>query len=301
MTVTVATLEKLIETIPKTVENRGESVPFSVESAASIQAGIPQDNQGDPLADLEYPAIVIQDITDAESEDSPITGELQRNPDETTSQSDTFTFSAGTSDYTVTEQDIKPGSTTVTGTLNGASGHTFTEGTDYEVVDKHGEWGGLDTIRWLGGGDEPDDSTDFTVAYEHFTPSQTIGERGDVTMQVHVHTYNLEAGDTKDGVTFSKEHHREDLMRQMLTRLKTWYKAVLPSALVATDAATGSRGPIQDFSYLESRGVLRKGFDMVIRQAVGEKVTARTIRDPETKFKLDVDGDGTFEVEAIDL
>lgn len=73
----------------------------------------------------------------------------------------------------------------VTGTLDGSTGHTFVEGTDYRVIDSDtfnhlkwnednwndGDWAGtattpgLDTIDWSIGGDNPDDNTDFYVDY----------------------------------------------------------------------------------------------------------------------------------------
>lgn len=51
----------------------------------------------------------------------------------------------------------------VTGTVDG-SAKTFTEGTDYQVIDDNGD-GNIDTIDFGIGGDDPDDNTEFEVTY----------------------------------------------------------------------------------------------------------------------------------------
>jgi len=52
----------------------------------------------------------------------------------------------------------------VTGTLDGSADHTFTKGTDYQLVDDDGD-GEDDSIDWSVGGDSPDDGTAFFVDY----------------------------------------------------------------------------------------------------------------------------------------
>lgn len=64
--------------------------------------------------------------------------------------------------FTVT-YDIDAGIiNSVTGTLNGTSGHSFIRGTDFEGVDSDGD-GYVDAIDWSIGGDTPDDGTEFSV------------------------------------------------------------------------------------------------------------------------------------------
>jgi len=73
-------------------------------------------------------------------------------------QTDDFTFFEDDDPYTLTnEPDLS--STVVTD----ASGDSFTEDTDYEIINPDGI--DRNTLRWLDGGSSPDDEEDFTVEY----------------------------------------------------------------------------------------------------------------------------------------
>lgn len=271
MPLTVAAAEKLVESLPKHIHLRqpqggGEDqIDVTIWWAPSVEEGIP---------DSDKPAVVLQDITDNPAPDDPVTGLMNKDPNATTATSDTFTFDATQDDYRVTEEDMEEASVEVTGTLNGSSGHTFTKDTDYEVVDPDND-GAFEVIRWLDGGDNPDDGTDFTVDYNHFTPARDYGERSHVKVQMHAHTTDLEAGDRGA----SEAQHREDIMRALVNRLKTWWRASAPQDLADVQCAARERGAISDFSYLEGRGTLRKGFDLTIGQAQAVRTTTRTVRE----------------------
>lgn len=80
---------------------------------------------------------------------------------------ETHTYSTGTDVYALDNSRVL-----VEGyyevTIEDTSGDTYTQGTDFEVVDDDSD-GDLDSIDWSVGGSTPDDAEDFDVDYAYQT------------------------------------------------------------------------------------------------------------------------------------
>lgn len=262
-------VEKLIAGLPKTLTMRnGDVLKVHVETAQSVRTGL----------EGKYPAIVIHDVTDAPAHDNPPDGLLATNPDDTTAVTFQFAYATGTLDYAVAERDIVPGTDTLTGTAGGGA-RTFIRATDYELVDANGD-GALDTVRFLAGGTKPDNGTTVTLAHSHYTPSETVGEKSLTTIRLEAHAIEMLNGQTRAGETITATHDAEDIARRLLNVLKANARRPLKQAL-AGYAGVGERGPDQDLSYLEGRGVTRLGFTIPLTYSVSETYKERSIRRME--------------------
>lgn len=258
----LAASEAFLASLPSSVTMpNGDVLAIKRFSALTLEEG---------SGDDDYPLIVYDHISDAPYGQTPINNRYHANPRDVTATTQAITFATGTLDYAVAEKDIASGTVTVTGTRSG-SPHTFVTLTDFTVVDTNGD-GGLDTIRWTAGGQKPDNATSFTVAYSHYTPSVSYGEAVENTLQVHAHTRNLNAGE--HGATAF--HHREDIMSAIMSSLRVWSAIGLSRALAGKAVVTG-RGNEAPFSFLEGKGIVRKGFDIRVAQTVTEAVKAQSI------------------------
>ena len=272
----------------------GDLVPIYKDTMTNLLEGVKQADLGvSGGIDLNYPIILISEVSDTVAPTSPVNSQLSQDRTYTTQQVDTLTKQVGVLDYAVVKPDIKAGTTVIVGTYSGTPNTTFVLNTDYEVLDLNADTG-LETIRWKtgGGAKKPDDGTQFTVTYQHYTPREWYGEESATQVQVHALAVAIKSGDTltrSPVTTAQKDHTAEEVLRTMLMHLKGW-AASLDIALAGL-AGTRDRGPIQDFSHLEGEGVLRKGFDITLHYNVRAPVDVDSLLaiDVETGLVIKVD------------
>jgi len=101
------------------------------------------------------------------------------------SKTENIVFDADEDTYQVTERDIVAVQS-LTGTRNG-SAHTFVNGADFEVYTTY-DYSTPNAIRWLPGGNKPDDGTSFTATYTHRLISSMQGNRSMNTYRLTIHT-----------------------------------------------------------------------------------------------------------------
>jgi len=91
--------------------------------------------------------------------------------------SDTFVYLSGKDDYRL---DYTTSLSTETVTDEG--GTTYSQGSDYDIVDTDGD-GRLDTLRWLGGGSSPAADSEFTIEYQsdNYIPQSIVWDTNEST------------------------------------------------------------------------------------------------------------------------
>lgn len=134
---------------------------------------------------------------------------------QTENQTDTFTYDATKDIYEVEQKDIDTVNA-VEGTLNGAA-HTFTEGTDYQVIST--DTNDFDNaIEWLDGGDTPDNGTDFTVDYDYILVAPTRNSYGRIEFRLWIITEEVRSSHSEA----TKDYAKTDLAWELGDALLDW-------------------------------------------------------------------------------
>lgn len=168
----------------------------------------------------------------------------------TVSATDNPTFNAGTSEYTLTQQDVAA-ITQVSGTL-ASSPHVFVEDVDYELASIGGSIY-LNAIRWLAGGDEPDDATSFQVDYTHNQVQLKNAVSDQITYRLILH-----AMEHTEGSNFYPKSTMAHEMKQSIYRDLTKLKgSSLGNGLVAMGFNV-----VGSLAYGEGESVVRIGIDL---------------------------------------
>lgn len=134
---------------------------------------------------------------------------IENNP-----QIDLLTYVDGTDDYFVSQRDIVDVQS-ITGTLAGVEDHEFVEDIDYDFVEGP-DYTTKSTIRWLPGGDRPDDGTDFAVEYTHRTIERKGSVRTNVTYRLCLH---VQKDPVVSGARYAKTRLGEMALESLIAQL----------------------------------------------------------------------------------
>jgi hypothetical protein len=188
----------------------GDKLPLTLVDGTEVNV------DHDDLSSESVPLIEIEPGNIKRSMKSKRGKNVSKNKQDTT----TTTYTSTQDVYDVHEKDISS-INSVSGTLNG-SNHTFTEDYDFEIFTNalrslpH-------AIKWLDGGDTPDEDTEFTIDYNHRLVSETRISWETRMMNLIIHGSEVPSSNANASIDYSKSDVLEETT-DFLSDLAAFYR-----------------------------------------------------------------------------
>lgn len=208
------------------------------------------------------------------------------------STSDVHAYSDGTITYPFSEDPIHINS--VVGTLLGNAGHTFVPGVDYVTGHTVGKDFVPTYIKWLSGGDKPDDATNFTVTYDYPDVVTSQVSRGKITVRLTLYVSALDNGENGASQYWPKSRLAVALGDDLFAQLR----AIQGANMISGTTGELTAGPVAPLGIMDidpADTLARYTCDLRLRRLhIHETVERRTASVTDINFDATGTTSGPF-------